>query len=267
MTGPGDWFSSEIVTALGLALVHFVWQGTAIATLAFALLSLTRHSTTRYALGVCALVLMLAAPVATFLLVSLPVSIPVEAVPATDAGAAALPAPTDTSVIPALQQRAAPVFPGVDPFFPAPDLMSWLVAGWLLGVVLLSLRAMAGYLHLRRMLREQTFTPTAHMLDLCWSLQRRIGLDRVITYLACDWLDTPAALGWLRPVVLLPIASLSGLTQEQLEAVIVHELAHIRRLDFLVNLFQLLAETLFFYHPAVWWLNRRIRAEREYCCD
>ena len=74
-------------------------------------------------------------------------------------------------------------------------------------------------------------------------------------------------IGWLRPVVLLPVFALTGLSEEQFRAVIAHELAHIRRHDLLVNLFQMLVETLLFYHPAMWWLNRRIRAERELCCD
>lgn len=264
MTGPGDWLSSNVVTMLGLVLVHFIWQGSVLAVLAFALLSLACKSTTRYALGVCALALMLMAPVATFLLADRPAL----AIPA-----AAFVGNTNTLLAPAslpaaaFQPLAAPAFHNDAPFIPAPDLMSWLVAGWLAGVVLFSLRSTAGYLHLRRRLQERTSIPTAQMLDRCRKLQHRIGLDRAVTVLECDWLDTPAALGWLKPVILLPVATLSGLTPEQVEAVIVHELAHIRRLDCLVNLFQILAETLFFYHPAVWWLNRRIRAEREYCCD
>src|SRR5206468_6673715 len=70
-----------------------------------------------------------------------------------------------------------------------------------------------------------------------------------------------------RPVVLLPVRALTGLTEAQIEAVIAHELAHIRRLDCFVNLFQIATETLLFYHPAVWWVSQRIRAERENCCD
>jgi hypothetical protein len=94
-----------------------------------------------------------------------------------------------------------------------------------------------------------------------------MGLDRVIQYCECHRLDAPAVLGWFRPVVLLPVRALTGLTEEQIEAVIAHELAHIRRFDCFVNLFQIATETLLFYHPAVWWVSLRIRAERENCCD
>jgi hypothetical protein len=83
----------------------------------------------------------------------------------------------------------------------------------------------------------------------------------------CDWLQAPAVIGWLRPVLLLPVTALTGLSQDQLRAVIAHELAHIRRLDYLAKIAQALVEAVFFYHPAAWWLGRRIRAERERCCD
>ena len=83
----------------------------------------------------------------------------------------------------------------------------------------------------------------------------------------CDRLDAPAVIGWVRPVILVPVAALSSLTIAQVDAILAHELAHIRRHDYLVNLFQTVAETLLFYHPAVWWLSGRLRLEREHCCD
>jgi predicted flap endonuclease-1-like 5' DNA nuclease len=98
-------------------------------------------------------------------------------------------------------------------------------------------------------------------------MQRRIGLNRAIRFCECTWLQAPAALGWFRPVVLLPVTALTGLSEDQLQSVIAHELAHIKRLDAFVNVFQVCVDTLLFYHPAVWWLNGRIRAEREHCCD
>ena len=79
--------------------------------------------------------------------------------------------------------------------------------------------------------------------------------------------DAPAAVGWLRPVVLLPIAALAHLTPSQVEAILAHELIHIRRHDFVVNLAQSVAETILFFHPGVWWVSGQIRAEREHCCD
>src|SRR5947209_18639181 len=80
-------------------------------------------------------------------------------------------------------------------------------------------------------------------------------------------MDSPAVVGWFRPLVLLPVSAISGLSPEQLDAVIAHELAHIKRLDCFVNLFQIAIETALFYHPAVWLVSRTLRTERENCCD
>src|SRR4030095_13888079 len=79
--------------------------------------------------------------------------------------------------------------------------------------------------------------------------------------------EVPTVIGWMRPVILLPVAAVAALTPAQVEAILAHELAHIRRHDYAVNLLQTTAETLLFYHPAVWWISKRIRAEREHCCD
>jgi HEAT repeat protein len=94
-----------------------------------------------------------------------------------------------------------------------------------------------------------------------------MGVERAIRLLATYHTDTPAVVGWVRPVLLLPASALTGWPAAQLEALIAHELAHIRRHDYAVNLFQTVVEVLFFYHPAVWWISRRIRREREHCCD
>jgi ankyrin repeat protein len=79
--------------------------------------------------------------------------------------------------------------------------------------------------------------------------------------------EVPTLIGWLRPTILVPASVFIGLTPDQLEAILAHELAHVRRYDYLVNLFQTLIETILFYHPAVWWISRKLREERENCCD
>ncbi|MCK4850448.1 MAG: hypothetical protein KAT11_03810, partial [Phycisphaerae bacterium] len=95
----------------------------------------------------------------------------------------------------------------------------------------------------------------------------RLGITRTVRMLESALVEVPTVVGWLKPVILIPASSLMGISPQQLEAVLLHELAHIRRFDYPVNLLQTLAETLGFYHPAVWWVSRRIRVERENCCD
>src|SRR5690606_23808768 len=98
-------------------------------------------------------------------------------------------------------------------------------------------------------------------------LRRGLHITRAVTLLQSSAVSVPTVMGWLKPTVLLPVGALTGLTPLQIEAILAHELAHVRRHDYLVNLLQTLVETLLFYHPAVWWISRRIRIEREHCCD
>ena len=239
MTSLISWIPPATISALGWALIHFLWQGTAIAALTAGLMQSCRNPQARYGIGIAALTLMLAAPLITFLLLV--------------DGASGL-------------ASSALRFPVMTLPHPAP-VLPWLVEVWACGVVLLSLRFAGNFLLLGQAHRRQSGAPSPHLLALCKDVQQLLGIHRAVRYLECNWLSAPAGFGILRPVILLPVAALTGLSEEQLRAVIAHELAHIRRWDFSVNLFQVAAETLLFYHPAIWWLNRRIRAEREICCD
>jgi beta-lactamase regulating signal transducer with metallopeptidase domain len=147
------------------------------------------------------------------------------------------------------------------------NVTPWLVQGWLIGVIVLSLRSAGGLLLLGRLRRQSATQLDTPLRDAFLVLQQRLGLRRVIEYCESRQIDAPAVIGWFQPVVLLPVTALTGLSREQLEAVIAHELAHIKRLDAFVNLFQIFVESVLFYHPAVWWASHRIRTEREHCCD
>ncbi|HTC78599.1 MAG TPA: M56 family metallopeptidase, partial [Terriglobales bacterium] len=245
---------------LGWTLLHFLWQGAGLAALFAVAAAVCRSASARYALAVSALVLMMVSPVVTFTWLR------AQASPAVQTGAegALTWARSSTQHATALSGSRGPV---AETEAGQATGMLWLVEAWFLGVLLLSLRTAGGLILIERMRRRESKPVGAELYAKCVALQRRMGLDRVIRYCQCHRLDAPAVLGWFRPVVLLPVRALTGLTEEQIEAVIAHELAHIRRLDGFVNLFQIAAETLLFYHPAVWWVSQRIRAERENCCD
>ncbi len=255
-----NWISLEVLRTLGWTLLHFLWQGAGLAALFAAAAAVCRSARGRYALAVGALVLMLMSPVMTFTWLR------AQANPAVGTGAegASTWAGTSTQNVTALSGSRTPV---AETRSRQPMGMLWLVEAWFLGVLLLSLRTAGGLLLIERMRRKEIRAVGAELYDKCMALQRKMGLNRVIRYCECHRLDAPAVLGWFRPVVLLPVRALTGLTEDQIEAVIAHELAHIRRLDSFVNLFQIATETLLFYHPAVWWVSQRIRAERENCCD
>src|SRR5258708_6877909 len=253
--------SPSAMHSLGWALLHFLWQGTALAAIAAAAMALCRRPSGRYAIGVGALVLMLLAPLVTFFAVSQGHSGAAGTAKSSPLAAAALPTARGRDV--ASGSTIAITASKVLPSF----VEGWLVEAWLLGVAFFSLRSAGGFFLLERERRMQSRVVEDWILEICFTLQDRIGLTRAISYFECKWLQAPAVIGWFRPVVFLPVSALTGLSESQLEAVIAHELAHIQRLDAFVNVFQVCVETLLFYHPAVWWLNKRIRAEREHCCD
>ncbi len=256
---PLNWISPSTMHSLGWALLHFVWQGAALAALAAAAMVLLRRPSARYAIGLIALALMMLSPVATYFWYSQPYSNVAAPTMSTPLAAAARPI-----------ARGSSAASGATPWTRAArslDAFPWLVEAWLIGVALLSLRSAGGFVLLERERRRKSDVVADHVLEVCHALQDQLGIDRAIEFCESAFLEAPAVIGWFRPIVLLPVSVLTGLSDEQFRMVIAHELAHIQRLDAFVNVFQVCVETLLFYHPAVWWLNKRIRAERELCCD
>ncbi len=259
---------SSVVNALGAVLLHFVWQGTALAfVLGFALLVVPRGwARVRYLLACVTLAAMAAAPIAT------------AARYAGDGrGATAVPnvletsrsAPplasvtTEDSVSPAPASRT---FDVASPGAPIP-WMDWFVVAWAIGVLLSAVRLAGGWAQARRLLREDAFAADDRWTEAVTRIAARLGIRRPVRLLESARVQVPIVIGALQPVLLLPASALSGLAPAQIEAVLAHELAHIRRHDYLINLLQSAVETLLFYHPAVWWVSHTIRVEREHCCD
>jgi S1-C subfamily serine protease len=145
--------------------------------------------------------------------------------------------------------------------------LPWATAAWLAGVMLLSLRPFWGWLHVRR-LKRHGLSPLSETLDRAGeSLMQRLGVSRAVRFAQSTLVEVPAVVGYLRPLVLLPASAILGLSTSEIEMVLAHELAHVRRHDYLVNLAQTVIEALLFYHPGMWWVSSQIRFERENCCD
>jgi beta-lactamase regulating signal transducer with metallopeptidase domain len=254
-----------VVQALGWTLLHFVWQGAALAAL-FALASWTlRHATpqARYALAAATLFGMLALPLATFGLLVRPGSISPWTV-----SAAGVEVACPTGVCAEVYAIAVPAAPAPESLRRQLDeLLPALVGAWGLGVLLLSLRTLGGWALVQR-LKRNGLSPVPESLEATFArLRESLAISAPVRLYRSALVQVPTALGWLRPVILVPTGALLGLTSEQLELVLAHELAHIRRRDYLVNLMQTAVETFLFYHPAVWWVSGRMRVERELCCD
>ena len=261
---PVSW--PEATTVVGWALIHFVWQGILLAAaLGLARLIVPRGFVRlRYAAGCVTLAAMLAAPALTAMsLAGAPV--PVQTAVAirnggTHAAAGNRTAEPRAATIDGSRRFALPM-PAASQLLPA------LVVAWVLGVLICAVRLAGGWWHARRLVRLDTRRAPEALDGMSRAIARRLGLSRAIRLLVSTRVQVPLVIGWLRPVLLVPAAVATGLPPRQLEAVLAHELAHVRRHDYLVNLLQAVAETLLFYHPAVWWVSHTVRVEREHCCD
>jgi len=242
-----------MLEALAWALVHFIWQGAGIALaagLVAAALGRARP-VARYAVFAAGLAAMAATP-------ALSLSLFLSSSP--------LPGAAGFGSRLAMVSSSAPPTPAAQ-HAPGPDWLAWLVCGWACGVALLSARALGGWVHARRLTRRRIAPVPASVRQAARRLAARLDVRRAFRVLASEPIDVPAVWGWLRPVILVPAAALTQLSPGQIELLLAHELAHIRRCDYLVNLLQSAVETALFYHPAVWWVSRQVRMEREHCCD
>ena len=254
---------SNWIETTGWTLLHFVWQGAILGLVVAGLLWLCRRrsANTRYAVASGGLVALLAAPVVTVAVLWQAARM-VEPLGSGDRtasralGSASTPghALISRDSMNALHARVAAALPMV-------------VAIWLTGASLLLVRMGGGLWKVHRLYEGGLAAPASRWQEVAARLASRLGLLDAVRVVESRLVGTPTVVGWMRPIILLPVAALANLTPAQVEAILAHELAHIRRHDYLVNLLQSLGETALFYHPAVWWVSGRIRAEREDCCD
>jgi beta-lactamase regulating signal transducer with metallopeptidase domain len=245
------------VNALGWTLLHFLWQGALIAGLLTAALALLRHagSRARYAASCAAMLLMLICAVATFLSFRFAGTLPDHGAPPLVKAAISIP------------MRGIDVNASAGTGTDIAGYLPALVWAWLAGVVTFSMRSVGGWALAVRFARSHTSRADAAWEERLAALATRLRISKPVRLAVSGLAQVPAVVGWLRPIVLLPASVFTGLAPEQIDALLAHELAHVRRHDYLINLLQTAAETLFFYHPAVWWVSRKVREERENCCD
>lgn len=247
-------------SALGWTLIHSIWQGFAILLVFGILYYVVKPSVTRYRLGIGALTLQFVAAIATFFTIYQPVSTsPV--LPNNQAlGNFFLNNPNlifTPKKLTALQQIE---------FFLQNNLEAFVMI-WLVGTTLLLLRLLIGFTHVQNLRVQQVKPISAEIQALMNKLLAKTQMPATIRLLESARATVPMTIGWIKPVVLLPVGMASGLTIKQLEAILAHELAHIKRYDYLVNIFQNFIEILFFFHPATWFISGKVRDERENCCD
>jgi len=249
--------SQAWVARLGWTLIHFLWQGLLIAAL-YALVRRGmrfRGPNARYVLACGALFTMMASPLLTLTMLHQPEQPSVRQ-------AQPMLIPSSGSVV----ASAAPIAAASTVNWPT-QYLPVIVFISIVGAMLFWVRLIGGWMAAASMRSVQVRPATEEWQKRIGELALRIRVSAPVRLLVSAKVQVPAVIGWIRPVILIPLGALAGLPAEQIEGLLLHELAHISRHDYLVNIVQGIAEALLFYHPAVWWVSGHIRAEREHCCD
>jgi beta-lactamase regulating signal transducer with metallopeptidase domain len=254
--------NGPLIEAIGWTLIHSLWIGSFCAATAGLALALLRNSNSRirYFVSCASLILLIALLILTF---------------AIEWNVAPWQLSSEPSLL-ALSKMAHSVFTNAPSdssrsefqFVPALEsLLPQVVLIWMTGVCLFSIRNIRALNSVRKLRCTAEPVSDIGIESRVLEFAARLAITRPVQLLKSAALEVPIAVGWLRPMVILPLSTLSGLSPKELDAILIHELAHISRHDYLVNLLQVSAETILFYHPAVLWLSNRIRDEREDCCD
>jgi len=264
--------SHDIIEALGLTIVHSLWQGALIAILLGILMLATNKFTsgTRYILAVTASLFMLICPVYTFIKNYNPET--------KYKNATAIAIVSDSEILyesQITQEEENKIVADKNVFSLNPQQFKsyfyrhypLIVTIWLLGILTFTLKFIGGLAYTQRLKYYRISLVSAEWQKKFRELCIRLGISKTVKIYESTLAKVPMVIGLIKPIILLPVSAFTGLSPKQLESIIVHELAHIIRRDYLVNILQSVVEILFFYHPAAWWINGVIRAERENCCD
>ncbi|ADB41159.1 M56 family metallopeptidase [Spirosoma linguale] len=252
--------SSPVTEALGWTLLHAVWQGFSLVLPVAIVLHLLRHRSSglRYRVGTLTLLAQLLMSAATFSLYYKPLAGSVSPKSMTMAmQTMPISWQTMTQTLPWHQQ--------VQLFLE--NHLSQFVLIYLIGVALFGVRLAGGWLYLQRLTKTASEPASTVWLQLTNRLRSTLAIPGLVQVRESARIGVPMVVGVLKPVLLLPVSLASNLTTREIEAILAHELAHIKRHDYAVNLLQSVIEVLYFFHPALWWLSARVREEREHCCD
>ena len=265
-----DLFSDNIISALGWSLFNILWQGFLLACITGITLYIFRRKSAqiRYLISVASLLLIVGLSVFNFHnnyetnFSTVTNSILVSQIKDTE----------DINIInlnnsnidlnySGLLITAKDKLKEIDKYFPI------IVNVWLIGVFLFILKFFFSYLYTNRLKRIKSNGINKIWLNKFKKIEQKLQLKKGVKYIESTLVKIPLVLGYLKPVVIIPTEILTGIPSNQIEAIIAHELAHIRRNDYIINVLQTIIETVFFFHPAVWYISSKIRTERENCCD
>jgi GWxTD domain-containing protein len=247
-----NWMQSPTALAIAKTLLHSLWQSGLVAVVFAALIRISVSSRIRYTAACAALLVILAISVGTFFYVA-PAKKNVNSQSALPFGWTRV---SDSTGIRNSVDR-----------FDLQSALPWITTFWLAGVLLFNMKHVASWVASRRLRRVGVCTAPDVWQQKLNAIRNRLKVARPVVLLESSLAQVPLVVGHVRPVILMPLGILAGLPAEQIELLLMHELAHIRRWDYAVNVIQTFIEGIMFYNPVVWWISRVIRIERENCCD
>lgn len=250
-----SYLNSPVMYTIALTLIHFLWQGGLVALALKIVLSFTSHQKTqlRYAFSAIAMVVNLILPIITFFVLYKPNYLQLTN--------SLLYLPTNATELSRLAIKQTEWYSNMVEYLP------YLSFVWLSVISILSLKLLIELYTVNQLSHKKVVLPDYDLLQRFNLLVEKIGLQKTPQLLISLNTQVPMAIGWLKPIVLIPVSMLSGLTPSQLDMLILHELAHIKRHDYIVNFLQTIVEIILFFHPAVLWVSNQMRNEREYCSD
>lgn len=263
-----DIFSSPTAETLGWTLLHSLWQGLLIAVLLIITLRFIseRAASVRYVVSCAALMAFVLSSLITFIYLS-----------QTSSLNEVIPASSHASIITfdatqAIGQNNASVSESDFDMYLlnakafVKSNMAWFVFFWLIGSVIILTRLVAGLWFVNR-IKKHTVLLTGYWNEKLRTFAENLRVNRIVLLGESAYTTIPIVLGHVKPLIILPLGMLSGLSASQVEAIFMHELAHVKRNDYLTHIFQLIIESVFFFNPCVWFVSRIIKREREFCCD
>ncbi|WP_076417772.1 TonB family protein [Colwellia sp. UCD-KL20] len=250
-----SFLNSPLIYSIAHTLIHFLWQGVLVALVLKTLLVFTpnQKSQLRYAFASGAMILNLILPLITFFIIFKPDYLQLSQ----HLSQTSITGFEFTQIISQQGEWYSNVI----------DYLPYLTFAWLTVISILSLKLLFELYSVNQLPKQDTLIPDADLLTRFQALSLQIGIKKVPTLLISLNTSVPMAIGWIKPIVLIPVSMLTGLTPTQLDMLILHELAHIRRYDYIVNFIQSLVEIILFFHPCVIWVSNQMRNEREYCSD
>ena len=251
-----NWLTSPIAEALGWTLIHALWQGFAVVLTIALLLHLMCRSRAllRYQLAMSGLLAQVVASVVTFGCYYEPRSV---AIPGAMGQAG-----FRTSFVQMVSSNESWLLT-IQAFVNAH--LAEVVWIWLVGIAVFGMRLIGGWAYVQRLKTTATLPVPGILTEATARIAQKMNSSARLQMSAR--ITGPMVVGVLKPVVLWPVGLLAGLSVADVEAILAHELAHVRRHDYLLNVMQSVVEVLYFFHPALWWLSARVREEREHCCD